>query len=172
MLTGASPHPFNISLAPAPSAHVRASVPSTHFQPFPLHPFRLHTSMIHARSCPPVLLPTHFQPFPGTHTIRTRLHIHARSCPPVLPPPISNLSNFQLFPCTHTVRTRPRSTLAHAHWSLSPPFSIFSVAPTLSAHVRSSQVALCAVSRLNENPSIEDAFGKTVGLLEGKRCLK
>ena len=174
MPTGTSPHVFNISLAPAPSAHVRASVPSTHFQPFPLHPFRLDTSVIHARSCPPVLLPTwpisnlSLAPAPSAHVcLSTLAHAHHS-----FSPPISNLSNFQLVPCTHTVRTRPRSTLAHAHWSFSPPFSIFSIAPTLSAHVRSSQVALCAVSRLNESPSIEDAFGKTVGLLEGKRCLK
>ena len=95
MPTGASPHPFNISLAPAPSAHVRASVPSTHFQPFPLHPFRLHTSMIHARSCPPVLLPTHFQPFlaptPSAHfCISTLAHAHLPH--PLLTFPISNFS--------------------------------------------------------------------------------
>ena len=253
--TGPSLHPpiSNFSFHPHrlhTSAHPRAHAYRSFLHTFPTYFPCTHTvrtrQRIHARSCPPALLPTHFQPFPCTHIVRTRLRTHARWCPPVLlpthltfplhphrphtsahpflltisnlfpcthsvctrplstlahahrsffppisnlslapkpsahvcistlahahhsfSPPISNLSNFQFFPCTSAFHT-----LAHAHWPLSPPFSIFSVAPTLSAHVRSSQVALCAVSRLNENPSIEDAFGKTVGLLEGKRCLK
>ena len=151
-----SAHPFllsilTFSLAPIPFAHVRdprslmPTGPSSHpFPTFPWHPHHPHTS-----AYPRSLMPT----TPSPHPFPT--------CP------ISNLSLAPI-PSAH-VRA---STLAHAHWSFSPPFPIFSVAPTLSAHVRSSQVALCAVRRLNENPSIEDAFGKTVGLLEGKRCLK
>ena len=118
------------TLAPTPSAHVRAST----------------------------LLPTHFQLFPCTRTVRTRPRIHARSCSLVLLP-----SDFHVFPCTRTVCARVRaSTLAHAHRSFSPPISTLSLAPTWSAYVRSTQLAPQAGSRQNENPSIEDAFGKNI----------
>ena len=41
-----------------------------------------------------------------------------------------------------------------------PSFPFLSLAPTPSAHHRSNQLAPHAVNQLNENPSIEDAFGK------------
>ena len=46
---------------------------------------------------------------------------------------------------------------------LFPSFPFLSLAPTPSAHHRSKQLAPHAVKQLNENPSIEDAFGNKTG---------
>ena len=165
MPTGPSPHPFPTSLAPVPSAHVRASTLAHAHRSFSLpicnlslHPHRPHTSA-HPRA---LMLtgpsPHPFPILPFTHTVRTRSRIHARSCPPALLP-----AHFQLFPCTQTVGTLLRihahaapfphpfhlslapapsaknvraSTLAHAHGSFSPIISNVPSTHTLRTHPR------------------------------------
>ena len=120
-----SPPISNLSLAPTPSAHVRASTRFPHTFPtyFPCtHTVRTR-QRIHARSCPPALLPTHFHlslaPTSSAHVFALTLadahrcffptHLtfplhphrpHTSAHPFLLP--ISNL-----FPCTHSVCTRP-----------------------------------------------------------------
>ena len=176
MPSGPSPHPYPIfplyPRRPHTSAHPRSLMPtrpSLHpFPTFPLHPHRPHMSTHpchfllrhhpHTSAHPRSLMPAHpsfSQPISTLSLAPTPSARAVRSCHRSFSPPISNLS-LAPAPFAH-VRA---STLAHARRSVSRPNSNLSLALTLSAHVRSTQRAPRAVSRLNENRSMEDAFGK------------
>ena len=157
---GLLPTHFHPSLAPTPphtSAHPRLLMPTgPSFHPFHCTRTVRTPLRIHARSCPPGLLPTHFDPSLAPTPPHTSAH--PRSLMPTGP----SSHPFPPFLCTHTAAHVRASTLAHAQWAFSPPISTLALAPTLSAHVRATQLAPRAVSRLNEIPSIEDAFGKNI----------
>ena len=126
--------PLHPTHRPQMSSHPRSLLPtgpSYHLFPtFFVCTHTVHTCpRIHARSCPPVLLPTHFQPFPCTHTVRTH------SLLPTGPSPLY----FQPFPL-HPHRPH---TSAHPCWLVYTPvllrtISILSLAPWPSAPVRST----------------------------------
>ena len=86
---GLLPTHFHPSLAPTPphtSAHPRLLMPTgPSFHPFHCTRTVRTPLRIHARSCPPGLLPTHFD-LPLHPHRRTHPRIHARSCPPGLLP--------------------------------------------------------------------------------------
>ena len=111
-----SPYPFPATLAPTPSAAVRAAKLA--------HPQRL-------------LLPTHFQPLPCTHAVRNRPRSQARSSPAASSP--------HPFPATplHPRRPQPSaqpSSLIPSGF-FSPPISSHSLAPTPSAAVHAANLA-------------------------------
>ena len=133
-----------------------------------VHTVRTRRPM-HARLCPPFLLPTHFHPFPPffppfplhptpsthvgtsmlapapfpcTHRVRTRPPIHARSCPPILPHRAHTSPHpCSLMPLSLAPKSAPVRASTLAHQSLPPPISNVSLAPTPSAHVRASTLA-------------------------------
>ena len=104
----------------------------------------------------------HFHHFPCVHIpsahvcARPRTSAHPCWLMPTGP-------STQLFPPFPSHPHRPH-TSAHPPLPTGPsphPFPPHALhAPTPSAQVRATQLAPGAVSRLNENPSIEDAFGK------------
>ena len=102
--------PISISLAPTPSAAVRA-VLRTHLPSAAVHASKVAH---HQR----LLLPTNFQPLRCTHAVRSRPrsspHPFAVPCPSAQPRSLITIlllpTHFQPPPCTHAIRSRPRSS--------------------------------------------------------------
>ena len=152
--------PFNRSPRSCPAGLLPHPFPPF----FPLHQHSPHTSA-HPGSL--VVVGPSPHPFPPIFLAHVRASTHAHghrafsppistfARPPGLPP-----THFHPFPCTHS--THPRIHARSCPPGLLPTHFHPSLAPTLSAHVRANQLASRAVSRLNEIPSIEDAFGKNI----------
>ena len=137
--------PFVLHLhRPHTSAHPRSLMPTRSppiFQCFPLHTVRTRPR-IHARSCPPGLLPNHFHFFPCAHTVRTRPRIAPTPCtrPCVLARscPLGLLLTLSFHPhrrhnSAHPYSLMPTRPSRHPF----PPF----LAPPLSPHVRTFMLA-------------------------------
>ena len=178
-----SPPISSHSVAPTPSAAIRAvlrtHLPSaavraaevahhqrlllrTHFHPLRCthavrsrpRNFRTHLPSAAVRAAEVahhqrLLLRTHFQPLRCTHAVRSRprnfrTHLPSaavRAAEVAHHQRLLLRTHFQPLRCTHAVRSRPRNF--RTHLPSAPPRSL--------PH---------AVKQLNENPSIEDAFGK------------
>ena len=179
-----SPNPFPATplqpLSPQPSAQPSSLIPSGFFSPpissHSLAPTRSAAVRTAKLAHPQRLLPAHFHPLPCTHAVRSRPHSQARAASSPHPFPATSAPT-----PSAAVRSQARSSPAASSPHPFPatpylflPFPSFLVLSLpfpfpfpffpLQPHRPHSTVQISslphAVKQLNENPSIEDAFGK------------